>query len=86
MVDVQLLHFAEVTEGFLLVSYPCVAKGKHEEAVYAVLQVKVAIPYLQVRQGNGELVHRLFLEDVLFAIVNQLVETAIGLFCTSQFL
>ena len=79
MIDIQLLHLSEVTLGMSPVAQPRVAEGEHEEAVYAVLLVEVAIPNLKVGQRYGKVVHHLRLEEVLLAVADELVETAMSL-------
>ena len=79
VVDVELLYLGEVTLGMGLVAQTGVAEGEHEEAVYAVLLVEVAIPNLKVGQRDGKVVHHLRLEEVLLAVADELVETAMGL-------
>ena len=85
VVDVELLYLGEVTLGMCLVAQTGVAEGEHEEAVYAVLLVEVAIPNLKVGQRDGEVVHHLRFEEMLLAVADELVETAMGLGSATEF-
>lgn len=85
VVDVELLYLGEVTLGMCLVAQTSVAEGEHEEAVDAVLLVEVAIPNLKVGQRDGKVVHHLRLEEMLLAVADELVETAMSLGSATEF-
>ena len=46
MIDIHLLDLRKVALGMDLIAQPRIAEGEHEESVYAVLLVEVAIPNL----------------------------------------
>ena len=46
MIDIHLLDLRKVALGMCLIAQTCIAEGKHEETVDAVLLVEVAIPDL----------------------------------------
>ena len=79
MIDIHLLDLRKVALGMGLIAQSCIAEGKHEETVDAVLLVEVAIPNLQVGQRDGKVVHHLRLEEMLLAVADELVETAMSL-------
>ena len=79
MIDIHLLDLRKVALGMCLIAQSCIAEGKHEETVDAVLLIEVAIPNLKVGQRDGEVVHHLGFEEVLLAIADELVEATMRL-------
>ena len=46
MIDIHLLDLRKVALGMCLIAQSCIAEGKHEETMDAVLLMEVAIPNL----------------------------------------
>ena len=76
MVVVKGFHLFQIFECLVLVAQTIVAEGKHILAVDKVLRVERVLPYQQVGQRHSEVVHDWMLEDVLFAVVDELMEQA----------
>ena len=73
VVHVHILYFLEESEPLLGIAQADVSEGQHEVAMDGVLLLQVAVPDEQVGQRDGEIVHRLLLENVLLAVVDELV-------------
>ena len=79
VVVVEGIDLSEVLQCALPVAHAVVAVGEHVLAVDEVHLVEVAFPDEQVGQRDGEEVHRDVVEDVLLAVVDELVEQRAGL-------
>ena len=85
MVVVEGFHFGEEPEGTFVVAHAEVAEGEHVFAVDEVLRVERVFPDEEVGQGDCEVVHDLFFEDVLLAIVDEAVEASVCLTFATEF-
>ena len=77
MVYVQGFSLFKIAVALFLVAKTIIAEGHHVFAVNLVAHLKVVFPYQEVGQGDGEIVHPYLVEEMLLAIVDQLVETAV---------
>ena len=91
VVVVEGFHFGQIVQSSLVVAQTEMAEGKHVLAVNDVLGVELCMSVLsasfpdeQVGQRNGEIIHGLLFEDVLFAVVDEFVETSSCLILTAE--
>ena len=85
---VVVVHFGGDAEiGFCLfrMAETEVSEAHQVVAVDAVLLVHIVFPNLEIRKGDGEIIHLESVEQVLFPKIDQAVETAAGLLLTSKF-
>ena len=85
MIVVHFLYLTQVELGFCFVAHAVIAQGEHVQAVDAVKLVEVALPNQQVGQRYGKVVHHHMVEDVLLAVVNELMEQRAGLIFLTEF-
>lgn len=74
VVDVERGGFGKIAGRFCLFSEPIIAKSKHIEAVDSIAEVEVAVPYQEVGERYGEVVHAHVIVEVLLSIIDESVE------------
>ena len=85
MVLVSLLYLYEVLFCLGGIAHAEIAQSQHVFAVNHVACVERIIPNEQVGKRNGKIVHHLLFKEMLLAVVQQLVESAVGLAVSAQF-
>ena len=86
MVYVVGLYLSEIVLGVVFVAQAVVSECEHVETVYSVFRVEcgelvpaASFPDEEVGQRDSEIVHGDVVEDVLLAVVYELVEEAVRL-------
>ena len=79
MVHVKRPNLGHEMKSLFPMAYTVITKGKHILTMYQILPIERIIPDEQIGQRHSKIVHGLMLEDVLFAVVDELVEATVGL-------
>ena len=67
-----------------LVAQSLESKRKHVLAMNLVREVQVTLPYLKIWQRYCKIIHHYILEEMVLAIVHELVESAVSLVLPAQ--
>ena len=83
MVTIQIFHLFKEPERVRFVAQPQITQSHYKIAMDAVSDVQIVIPNQKVGQRYGKIVYLHVVEQMLFAVFDEFVETASGLVLTS---
>lgn len=84
MVYIQIHHFGNKPFSLGFIAQPQVSQSHHQIAMDFVANIQIVIPYQQIRQRYREIVNLHVVKQMLFTVLDQLIETTSGLSLITQ--